>query len=678
MKKIYIVLTAVVLGLFAAGCESYFDVNLKDQPTLEDLMSRNTSTRQYLAHLYSYLPYDERIRENEGGTVMRSDEMLPGSSQYETFWYKVRRGDYSAAYTQTQGTGNFFEKYYIAINQCTTFMDNVEQPNVKESERRLREVMKAEARFLRAYYYFVLFRQYGPVIIWGDQAADINVDAALLDRNTVDENLDFIISEIDKAIEVLPYSMADIGENLTSNMGRVTKGAAMALKSRILLWAASPLWNGQDGTGIYDGLRNKSGDRLFPEYDESKWDKAAAAAKAVIDLNRYSLCSAADAPGNDFQKAETAYQKVWFETWETSPETIWGWWFRSQDDGYLGSVGYYIGFSAPRTIALEGYQLITPSLKLVDAYPMYETGRYPVVGYEKTAGLIDYSRPIVDPESGYQATGWTENYTQPLDYDLYQRGAYPSWATPVKAHNSTVGRDPRYYASLVPNGFWWPSETTHQGPAMKFTCYNSDQATVKWMSEGQVNRVGYSWRRLYKANNPLHVSSDYNTIRYVYPAFRMAEIYFNYAEACNEKKSRDAAEAIKYIDMVRARSGLCGLREAYPEIDFDNGDGSTTIAGVTRTNKEWLRWIIFQEKMVEMSFEGQRHYDACRWMIAKEEYNTENWTLHVKADNYEDSYDRVSDDYMGGRARFENRDYLFPFSTAQLAEMTNFTQNPGW
>ena len=128
----------------------------------------------------------------------------------------------------------------------------------------------------------------------------------------------------------------------------------------------------------------------------------------------------------------------------------------------------------------------------------------------------------------------------------------------------------------------------------------------------------------------------------------------------------------------RAGSGLCGLREAYPEIDFDNGDGSTTIAGVTRTNKEWLRWIIFQEKMVEMSFEGQRHYDACRWMIAKEEYNTENWTLHVKADNYEDSYDRVSDDYMGGRARFENRDYLFPFSTAQLAEMTNFTQNPGW
>ena len=678
MKKIYIILSAAVLGFSAVSCESFFDVNLKDQPTLEDIMSRNTSTRQYLAHLYSYLPYDERVRDSDGGTVMRSDEMLPGSSQYETFWYKVRRGDYSAAYTQNRSTGNSFERYYIAINQCTTFMENVEIQNVKESEMRLREVMKAEARFLRAYYYFLLFRQYGPVIIWGDQPSDMNVESSTLDRNTLEENIDFMVGEIDKAIEVLPYSMADIGENLTANMGRVTKGAAMALKSRILLWAASPLYNGQDGSGIYDGLANLRGEKLFPAYDASKWDKAAEAAKAVIDLNLYSLCTSSVSGGSPFQQAESAYQNVWFQSWETNPETIWGWWYRTEDDGYLGSVGSAIGFAAPRTIALEGYQLITPSLKLVDAYPMYESGRYPVVGYQKTAGLIDYSRPIVDEESGYKAEGWTENYRQPLDYDLYQNGSYPSWATPVKAHNSTVGRDPRYYACLVPNGFWWPSETTHQGPAMKFTCYNSDLATVKWMSEGQVNRVGYSWRRLYKANNPLHVSSDYNTIRYVYPAFRMAEIYFNYAEACNEKTQRDAAEAIRYIDMIRARSGLNGLREAYPEIDFDNGSATTTIAGVTRTNKEWLRWMILQEKMVEMSFEGPRHYDACRWMIAREEYNTENWTLHVKADNYEDSYERVKDDYMGGRPRFDTRDYLFPFSSLQLAEMTNFTQNPGW
>ena len=89
--------------------------------------------------------------------------------------------------------------------------------------------------------------------------------------------------------------------------------------------------------------------------------------------------------------------------------------------------------------------------------------------------------------------------------------------------------------------------------------------------------------------------------------------------------------------------------------------------------------MIRQEKMAEFAFEGsQRHYDAVRTMIAEKEYNVENWTLHVTADNYIDSYKRVSDDYIGGRSVFKKRDYLFPFGSKQLSEMTNFTQNPGW
>jgi hypothetical protein len=142
--------------------------------------------------------------------------------------------------------------------------------------------------------------------------------------------------------------------------------------------------------------------------------------------------------------------------------------------------------------------------------------------------------------------------------------------------------------------------------------------------------------------------------------------------------SRDADEAIRYIDLVRARSGLNGIREAYPDIDFGSADGVSTVSGVTRTGREWLRWIILQEKMCEFAFEGQRHYDMLRWMKALEEYNVENWTLHVTADNYEDSYERVSTDYIGGRSKFSERDYLFPIGSPQIAQMTSFTQNPGW
>lgn len=670
MKKIHILLA---LAILAVSCDKFFDINLKDQATLEDTMSRSASVRRYLAHLYSYIPRDENTRNYEGGTVLRSDESLNAKSQYETYWYKVRRGEYGPDNTNSESNANFWKRYYVAINECTTFLDNVDKD--QEDSPELVQQMKGEARFLRAYFYFILLRQYGPVIIWGDQASDQNVIADTMDRNTVDENFDFIAGELDRAIDDLAYEVNDsgLGLSLSSNKGRATKGAAMALKARVLLMRASPLYNGQNGSGLYASLQNHRGEQLFPAYSPAKWDDAARAAKALIDMGRYSLTTAVTPGKSDLQNAAASYQTVWFEGWSTNREIIWGWWYRAWGDESLGS-GCDIAYAAPAggKIALAGYSLNSPSLKLVDAYPMWDTGRYPVLGYNKTGGMLDLSRPIVDELSGYQAEGWTENYQQTVDVET-------TWARPFKAHNSTVGRDARYYANFVPNGFWWPSSTTNSGGPVRFTCYNSGEATAPYSATDACNRVGYVWRRLYKANNPLrNLAADYQSVRYIYPAFRLAEVYLIYAEACNEKASREAEEAIRYIDMVRARSGLNGLHEAYPEIDFGSAEAVSTVSGVSRTGREWLRWFILQERMCEFAFEGQRHYDMIRWLKAEEEYNTENWTLHITAPTYEESYERVSDDYIGGRGVFQSRDYLFPMSTNQLSEMTNYTQNPGW
>ena len=668
MKKIYALMALCILAI---SCDSFFDINLKDQATLEDTMSRSSTVKRYLAHLYAYIPRDENTRAYEGGTVLRSDESLNGKSQYETYWYKVRRGEYGSSNSDSEGNANIWKRYYVAINECTTFLDNVQMD--REDSPELIKQMTGEARFLRAYYYFILLRQYGPVIIWGDKAADQNVLADELDRNTLEENFSFIVSELDRAIEDLAYEVNEVGLSLSSNKGRATKGAAMALKARVLLYAASPLYNGQNNSGLFNGFKNYRGEELFPAYDASKWDAAAKAAKDVIDLNRYTLTKVSNEGNSDLQNAAASYQTVWFQGWDTNQEIIWGWWYRAWGDESLGS-GCDIAYASPAggKIALAGYSLNSPSLKLVDAYPMWETGRYPVLGYEKTAGLLDLSRPIVDEASGYKATGWTENFQQTVDVE-------ESWAKPFKAHNTTVGRDGRYYANFVPSGFWWPSATTNSGGPVRYTTYNSTEATEPWSATDACNRVGYVWRRMYKAGNPMKdLTADYQSVRYIYPAFRLAEVYLSYAEACNEKTSREADQAIYYLDQVRGRVGLPGIREAYPDIDFDSADAQSTVSGVTRTGREWLRWMILQEKMCEFAFEGQRHYDMMRWMKALEEYNTENWTLHVTADNFEDSYERVSDDYIGGRSVFQNRDYLFPLGSAQISEMTNFTQNPGW
>lgn len=638
MKHIRILTVAVLASLFTlTSCESFFDADFQDQASIENIFKESNTTKQYLRQIYSRIPLDEETVGSDGWVVPRSDEAQ--FSYYQWVYYiNYKTGNYSSATTDF----NYWNKFYVAINQCTTFMKYVHLDEKEENERVV-PYMMAEARFLRAYYYFCLFRQYGPVFLWYNELPDDNVDGSAIDRHTVEENVKWIVDELDLAAEDLPLTVGEI-ESADAWMGRVTKGAALALKSRVLLYAASPLYN---GTNLYRGqMQNMRGDYLFPqEPDQDKWQDAADAAWDVIDMNMYALYEN-KTESDPFKKAAASYQGVMLEPWNS--ETIWGWWWRTSVGvyDYMGTIGASIGCALPPQFGYyEAHGGVAPSLKLVDSYPMMASGRYPVTGYQ---GQNDMSRPIIDPLSGYNPDGFTENYTQPLN----------DWGAPIKAHNSCIGRDPRYYASLVPNGFWWP----HQNMNRKFTCYDSQEATSRWSADGNCIRAGYAWRRLYKANTNIANGTEAKAIKAVYPAFRLAEIYLNYAEACNEKPERNESDALEYLNKVRRRSGLNDIQIAYPEITG---------------NKELLRWCIQKERMVEFGMEAMRHYDACRWMIAKSEYPGANWTLNVSGKSYEASYNRVSTDFIGAPSIFRDKDYLFPIGSRQLAEMTNMTQNYG-
>ena len=643
--KILSVLIATALSL--ASCDSWFDVKLDDQANLQEIFSKRNTTLNYLAHIYSYIPLDEEIIGSDGWVVPRSDEALFSFYQWVNY-IPYRTGNYSSATPSSEAFYNYWSKFYIAIKQCSIFMENVHL-DTGDSES-VREYMRAEARFLRAYYYYCLFRQFGPVYVWGDKLSDESIRASSIDRHTVDENIEFMVSELDKASEVLPLYVSAVGEASDVWQGRVTKGSALALKARILMMAASPLYNGggkdRNADYIYKGLKNMSGQYIFPqEYDPRKWDRAASALEDVMNLGLYSLCKNTTET-DPMQRGAASYQSVFQTPWNS--ETIWGWWKRTSSAyTYLGGSGASIWLAiAPNIMPYAGYGGIAPSLKLVDSYPMWESGRYPVKGYE---GKNDYSRPLVDEKSGYVAEGFREGYKQPVD---------APWAPAIKAHNSTVGRDPRYYSCIVPNGFYWPCQTLNK----KMTCYNSTECTSPWSSNDGL-KVGFAWRKYYKANTVFNNFQDYKAIQHVYPAFRLAEIYLSYAEACNEKEARDEPKALEYLNKVRNRVGLNNIETAYPEIS---------------NNKELLRWCIQKERMVEFGLEAMRHYDATRWMIAKAEYPAANWTLHLSANNYEDSYERVKSDYLGDPASFSDKDYLFPISSLQLAEMTNLTQNYGF
>lgn len=666
MKKFtrYILIAAATLTF--GSCSSFLDVELHDQATLEEIFSQGSTAHRYLRHIYSFIPEDESISNREGWVVARSDEAQFSWTQW-VYYLVFREGNYSSA-TAVSASGFLpWSKFYQAISQCTVFINNIDlmaEYNNKGPEElaAIKKQMKAEAKFLRAYYYYCLIRQYGPVYIWMDSdgnpvTPDLKIDGTTVERNTMQECFDFILAQLDEAISELPVHVGDYGEISQTWMGRATKGAAMAVKCRVALMQASPLYNGQNGTGLYDNFVSKTnGKKFFPDYDASKWDYAAQVQKDLIDLadaGEYALVTGASTSTDPMQAAADNYQAVFQSPWNS--ETVWGWWKRESSEygSYLAGAGQIMCCAlAPTIEGVGGYAGITPSLKLVDAFPMQATGRYPLqLGnmYQKTDGRLDYSKPNVDPLSGYESDGWKEGYKVPVN---------ASWAPAFKAHASTVGRDARYYQCIVPNGFPWPNKNKEKF----FTCYNSSEATSRWRASGDANRVGYMWRKWYPTDKQLDNWQAYQ-MDVVYPSIRLAEIYLNYAECLIEKSVPDLATACEYINKVRSRAALNKIEEAYPGIESD---------------RDLLREALRMERMVEFNGEAVRHYDAVRWMTAVEDYTTKNWTLKCSATTYEESYERVSDDYTGGDPTFISRDYLFPISSTDLAKMPNMTQNPGF
>ncbi|QRY58620.1 RagB/SusD family nutrient uptake outer membrane protein [Sphingobacterium siyangense] len=612
MKKYIYLLICLLVPVFFGACSKYLDVDLANQKTLDETFQKRTTTERYLAQVYGYLPIEHDLFNSEGGNVPLSDEALFSWVAWVP-WLNFTNGGWGVT-TDDYAT---WVHNYQGINQATIFINNVDK-NVELNES-TKSIMKAEARFLRAYFYYLLLKRYGPVFVWGDRAADDKIDAKTVDRMSLEANVNFILSEFDKATAVLPKEITD-----QAWYGRLTKGAVMAAKSELLLYMARPLFN---GAKLYVGLKNRNGEFLFPQtVDPTKWELAAQAAKDLIDLNLYTLYQD-NKETNNFRRAIKSYMGIYFEKWNS--EIIWGRW---SDDGF----NYNVRTAPPRVVTM-GWGGYAPSLKLVDSYPMASSGRYPITGYSSNG------QPIIDEKSGYQETGFTDNYVHPLD----------NFAA-FKAHNSCVGRDARFYASILANGMYWINRL-HGDKKVTFF----DGGTSTYTKTGDCVKSGYLWRRM---SDPTNDIESGNWGQFAWPFYRLAEIYLNYAEACNEKPNRNETEALKYVNLVRQRSGLNKLEEAYPEV---------------LGNKELLRGLLRKERMVEMAFEGHRYPDLRTWMIAEQEMNEPYYTRNVAATTYEASWERTKDVFPGKRV-FQAKHYFFPIHQQQLSEMVNMTQNYGW
>ena len=253
-------------------------------------------TKQYLTYAYSLLP--EGLNRFSGGALLgaATDDACFAieSSNIQQF----NNGSWNAL----NNPDNVWDRYFAGIAKCCTLLENSNHINLDisrldpakrvEYENNLKDIRmwRAEAHFLRAYFNFELLKRYGPIPII-KSTLDINKDYSDTPRPTMKEVVEFIANDCDMAadsLELTPW------RNMNDAFGRATKGAALALKSRLLLYAASPLYV---DFGDIDEANKPS--------DATLWKAAADAAKAVIDLNQYELAPAYDDLfKNDFQNKE--------------------------------------------------------------------------------------------------------------------------------------------------------------------------------------------------------------------------------------------------------------------------------------------------------------------------------------------------------------------------------------
>jgi hypothetical protein len=617
-KIIAISLILMLLPLVYSSCNKDFLNQVPDDMlTIEEIFNRRDLSESWLANVYNYVR-DEAHRTNTTPWDVISDD-CDVSQRNDPF--RVNLGNWNAS----SNYWNFWNHYYKGIRSATTFINNIDGNGqiLEDSEGpALIKRRKAEARFLRAFFYSEILKQYGPFIIVGDNEIDpglsLNDFTMQLSRSSYDECVDYIISELDLAeadLDVTKYTASD--QELENNMGRADKLLCKAIKSKVLLYAASPLFNGNKD---YEGFTNKDGKPLInTSYDPKKWEKAAAAARAIIDYaessDKLGLYKVMKSDGT--VDGYLSYRDVFLDSWNIE-------WILARNQNQLS---FYQRSCTPRLAS--GYASMGPTQQLIDTYRM-SNGLSPVIGYNSDGS------PVIDPASGYSETGFTSFRA-------------PGATRNKNTFNMYVNREPRFYATVTYSGSDWINTKSSLGVREIELFYTGESGKG---GSHDYSETGYLFRK--------NVSPTYhptrNNIARPYVMIRYAEILLNYVEALNEYNPGHS-DILKYLNQIRERGGIPALQ-----------DGLT---------QEEMREMIRTERRIELTMEHIRYFDTRRWKIAEETDAGPFYGMNAErgSSNSDPSFFR--------RTRFESRIfrksfYLFPIPQTEIQRNKNLVQNPGW
>lgn len=568
MKSKYIIFALIVS--FNFSCKDILDIEPLDSVSDAAVWSNPELLELYVNSRYDELPHG--YVEWAGGlrTTSLTDESYD-MHQGPRLVNKYTQGELTP--TNMHLFGGFWIQAYSAIRNHNMFLENVDS-NLGDPERVAQLI--AEVRFLRAWFYTELFSRYGDVPLI---TSTITVDDAeqILERNAVSDVIDFIDSELLEASE----NLNDINEG--NDLGKATKGAALALRARALLYAASP---------------------LFGDGSSDDWQKVASACEDLFDLNVYSLSS--------------DYQSIFLNV--SDPEVI----FFKQFVGLRGSeTNFQLGYYTPSgghnidewrlPNGNAGWSQENPLMNLVDDFETI-SGEIPVLGYTGDATNLS---PIINPNAiNYDPSSPYANRDPRLSYFIFHDG---SMLNGREVEFWECGADSR----CEDVQFWW------NGALIDHTIKKG--LDTNWQPTQQLS----------------------SSTPYIY--MRLAEFYLTYAEAQYHLGNPGLAQ--QYVNMIRSRPGV-----NMPSVE-------SSLSGMDLLEK------IKHERKIELAFEGNRWYDARRWMDAGVDFAEDAIGLEVLKD--EITGDKSYRYFVQQERSFPTSHYLFPIPLEELNK-TNWIQNEGY
>lgn len=601
------------------SCVDYLDKEPDTELTLPMVFEDKTRIEGWLANVYSHVPDPYWGYARKLGWDILSDDMTASERWRQWDWKVIPMllGEWTPS---TDWDGNYWTRLPQLIREANIFIENVHP--LPEQGISATEVtyMKAEMRFMIAYYYYLLSNTYGPVPFKPNYIAptDFNLADLMEGQRPYYEVVDWVDKELKEVAEILPAKYTE-----ARKYGRATSIMCLAVRARMLLFAASPLVNGNPD---YANHKNKDGENLFSTTaDKTKWAYAAQACKELID--------AAEAAGHKLYTENNpdgtidpfmSYQNLFLTRYDEGNTEI----LFARPGG--SEYGEYEKHATPAASGGSGGLGVTQSL--VDAF------------------FTENGLPIND-DSEYVESGFSGS-DETRDNTVWDTEVNGGAITKSGTYNMYCHREPRFYITVSYNNSYFTQEKR------LFNFFNGSADNPHTHDAPQ---NGYLIRK--------KISPDLNVKQGTYKyrpgiVYRLGEAYLNYAEALNESDPGNV-EILYYLNKIRERAGIR---------QYTTGATDENYIHVDLNDQAEMRKLIRAERRVELSCEGIRYDDLRRWKEAENVLNGDFYGMNFSGKDPSSFYVRTP--YL--KRVYKKAYYWFPIHQSEMDKNDKLVQSPYW